>query len=157
MSCYNSTFAFFILDIDNFKAANDTYGHEFGDYCIQQFSECIRKEFRTDDIIGRFGGDEFVIFVKYTSKIWVLEKAKRLVASLNMTCKKEGAKHKISASIGISLYPQDGEILTALYKNADAALYLVKKTGKNNFMFYEDAQVCGIDIPENANDRPAAE
>ena len=151
----NNTFAFFILDIDNFKNANDTYGHDFGDYCIQQFSECIRNEFRADDIIGRLGGDEFVIFVKYTNKIWVLEKAKRLVASLNMTCKKEGAKHKISSSIGISLYPQDGENLTSLYKNADAALYVVKKTGKNNFMFYEDASVCGIDISANSNGRAA--
>ncbi len=145
LSNRNNTFAFFILDIDNFKNANDTYGHDFGDYCIQQFSECISNEFRKDDIIGRFGGDEFVVFVKFPSKNWVLKKAQTLVNSLNMTCEKEEAKHHISSSIGISLFPQDGEDLLSLYKAADAALYVVKKTGKNNFMLYENASVCGID------------
>lgn len=140
LSNSNNTFAFFILDIDNFKNANDTYGHDFGDYCIQQFSECISNEFRKDDIIGRFGGDEFVVFVKFPSKNWVLKKAQTLVNSLNMTCEKEEAKHHISSSIGISLFPQDGEDLLSLYKAADAALYVVKKTGKNNFMLYENAQ-----------------
>lgn len=147
----NDTFAFFIIDIDNFKKANDTYGHSFGDFCIQQFADGICKAFRKDDIIGRLGGDEFVVFVKYSDKSWVMEKAKNLVSSLNMVCEQGTAKHGISSSIGISLYPQDGSVLPSLYKNADAALYVVKEMGKNNYMLFENASVCGINNSSNAH------
>lgn len=80
-----------------------------------------------------------------------MEKAKNLVSSLNMVCEQGTAKHCISSSIGISLYPQDGSVLPSLYKNADAALYVVKEAGKNNYMLFENASVCEISNSSNAH------
>ena len=137
-------YIFFIMDIDNFKQANDTFGHGFGDYCLQKFSEGIRREFRKDDIIGRIGGDEFVVFLPYPSKAWARKKAEELVRTLDMYCQQEAARLHISASIGVAFYPEDGRNMTTLYRNADAALYSVKANGKNNYQFYAEASVCSL-------------
>ncbi len=138
-------YAFFIIDIDNFKRANDTFGHGFGDFCIQQFAIGIRKAFRSNDIIGRIGGDEFVVFLHCPSREWVQEKAVQLVRTLDMDCEQGKARLHISSSIGVALYPHDGEDMATLYHNADAALYVVKENGKNNYQFFGDAAVCGMD------------
>ncbi len=138
-------YAFFIIDIDNFKRANDTFGHGFGDFCIQQFAIGIRNAFRSNDIIGRIGGDEFVVFLHCPSREWVHEKAVQLVRTLDMDCEQGKARLHISSSIGIALYPHDGEDMATLYRNADAALYVVKENGKNNYQFFGDGAVCGID------------
>ena len=136
--------AFFIMDIDNFKRANDTFGHGFGDYCIQQFANGIRKAFRSNDIVGRIGGDEFVVYLSCPDKEWVRNKARQLVQILNMDCVQGTACLHISASIGVAFYPENGTDMATLYKNADAALYVVKERGKNNFEFYESAAVCSV-------------
>ncbi|MCR5813209.1 MAG: GGDEF domain-containing protein, partial [Desulfovibrio sp.] len=137
-------YAFFIIDIDNFKRANDTFGHGFGDFCLQKFSEGIRKEFRSDDIIGRIGGDEFVVFLPYPDKAWARKKAEKLVHTLDMHCQQNSAQLHISASVGVAFYPEDGCDMPTLYHNADAALYAVKGSGKNNFQFYAEAAVCSL-------------
>ena len=135
-SCGDKRYAFFIIDIDNFKTANDTYGHMFGDACIKSFCQKIKDVFRKDDIIGRLGGDEFVVFVPFQSEEWVHKKAFQLVKMLDHNCVQENMSMHLSGSVGISLSPQDGTTLEQLYHHADVALYEAKSAGKNSFYFY---------------------
>ncbi|MDE7242226.1 sensor domain-containing diguanylate cyclase [Desulfovibrio sp.] len=128
-----SEFAFFIFDIDNFKHANDTFGHAFGDLCIREFSATIRKHFREDDIVGRIGGDEFVAFIPIPSRDWAEQKARELVGALDFVCADGEAAWRVSASIGVAFAPMDGTRFIELYQSADAALYETKQNGKNNF------------------------
>lgn len=129
-------YAFFILDIDNFKQANDRFGHSFGDYCIRKFTAIIRKSFRTGDILGRIGGDEFVVFIPAVSKSWAEKKGRELSAALHTVCTEGSSCWAMSASIGIAMAPEDGTNFAALYKNADTALYHTKQNGKNGYTFF---------------------
>ncbi|PXX44300.1 diguanylate cyclase (GGDEF)-like protein [Hungatella effluvii] len=130
-------YAFFICDIDNFKQVNDRFGHAFGDYCICSFTKAIREHFRKDDILGRIGGDEFVVFIPYSSERWLEEKAAELSKALEIVCTKEQSSCQVSASIGISISSQAGNRFDQLYQSADAALYQTKKNGKNGFTIME--------------------
>ena len=125
--------AFFIFDIDNFKQANDRFGHAFGDLCIREFSGIIKAHFREQDIIGRIGGDEFVAFIPISDVAWAEAKAQELVNALDIVCTDNSARWKISASIGVSIAPDNGTDFAALYQSADAALYRTKQKGKNGF------------------------
>ncbi len=125
--------AFFIFDIDNFKQANDGFGHAFGDRCIREFSSRIRKHFREHDIVGRIGGDEFVAFIPIPNAAWAEEKARELVEALNFVCSDGTAQWKLSASIGVAISPAAGSRFIEVYQNADAALYQSKKGGKRQF------------------------
>lgn len=129
----DSLHAFFIFDIDNFKHANDTFGHAFGDLCIRTFAATIRKHFREQDIVGRIGGDEFVAFIPIPDIGWAAEKGRELVRALELDCEDGTARWKISASIGIAIAPRDGTRFMELYRNADAALYQSKQGGKNSY------------------------
>ena len=126
-------YAFFIFDIDNFKHANDGFGHAFGDLCIREFSAAVRKHFREHDIVGRIGGDEFVAFIPIPSVAWAEQKARELVQALDFVCTDGEARWQISASIGVAFAPADGTRFIDLYQCADAALYETKQGGKNNF------------------------
>lgn len=130
------SYAFFILDIDNFKQANDQFGHAFGDFCIQQFAGILKKQFNKKGIIGRIGGDEFAAFIPFSDRIQCETAAKKLSAALNTVCRQGTASWRMSSSIGIALFPQDGTTFYELYTNADAGLYHTKKSGKNGFTFY---------------------
>ena len=127
---------FFIIDVDNFKRANDTFGHAFGDACIRQFAAAIRGQFRTGDLIGRIGGDEFVVLIPCPDEEWARDKAATLVQALDMDCVLGDARMHISASVGAAMYPVDGMDFATLYRKADTALYAVKENGKNNVRFY---------------------
>ncbi len=137
-------YAFFILDIDNFKHANDNFGHAFGDYCLKQFATSIKQEFRKDDLIGRIGGDEFVVFISAPGASWVRQKAESLLRTLDMICKTDDGQLHITASIGIALYPADGIDYDTLYRNADSALYKSKEEGKNTFNFFDSTRMCSM-------------
>lgn len=130
-------YAFFIFDIDNFKEANDTFGHTFGDECIRQFTQTIRSHFREGDILGRIGGDEFAAFIPVSGREWVEEKGKMLSKALDHACEKDGCRWNMSASIGIAMAFQDGADFASLYRNADRALYQTKRNGKNGYSFYD--------------------
>lgn len=132
----NQMYAFFILDIDNFKSANDLYGHSFGDYVLAQFAKMLKESFRSQDVVGRLGGDEFIVFIPISNLYSVQEKASRLLKVLNEEISFEGDCIKISASIGISIAPDDGIDFISLYKKADKALYTSKKKGRNAFTIY---------------------
>ncbi|MBO4336325.1 MAG: GGDEF domain-containing protein [Desulfovibrio sp.] len=133
----NASYAFMIIDIDNFKNINDTFGHAFGDQCIRTFAETIRSVVSKNDIIGRLGGDEFVVFLAYTDMAWLRCKAEELVALLAKTCVDDIYSMDISGSIGIALYPSDGESFDKLYRHADTALYKAKTAGKKTFRFFQ--------------------
>ena len=126
-------YAFFIFDIDNFKRANDGFGHAFGDRCIREFSAAIRKHFREQDIVGRIGGDEFAAFIPIPSEAWAEQKARELVQALDFVCTDGEASWQVSASIGVAFAPADGTRFIDLYQSADAALYETKQSGKNDF------------------------
>lgn len=131
------SYAFFILDIDNFKIVNDTCGHAVGDVVIADFAQKLKQYFRKDDIIGRIGGDEFVVFIPAVSKSWVEKKAANLSHVLQYEFSDGAASCHISASIGVAIAPESGIDFETLYKNADSALYQTKARGKNGYTIYE--------------------
>lgn len=132
-------YAFFILDIDNFKLVNDDFGHATGDVVLREFAGELKKQFRDTDVVGRIGGDEFVAFLAVPGRAWVEKKASELGTVLRKTFNSETGSFGISASIGVALAPEDGADFSSLYKNADAALYQTKKRGKNGFTVYAGA------------------
>lgn len=124
------------IDIDNFKGVNDNLGHLVGDKVLVDIAGKLKKLFRQSDIIGRFGGDEFVVFLKdIPNQMFAENKANEILQ--NIRAKVNGNdKCKISASVGISIYPQNGLNFKRLYKNADDALYQAKKIGKDSWKLF---------------------
>lgn len=133
-------YSFFIIDMDNFKQANDLHGHIFGDYCIREFAEKLKRFCREDDVIGRIGGDEFVVFGTISDEEGARRKAARLCQKLDTICEDSGSCWKMSVSIGIALVPQDGRSFAELYEKADKALYQTKARGKNGYTVYEEKE-----------------
>ena len=124
----------FMLDIDNFKEINDTLGHSAGDRILALFAEEMEKEFRPADIIGRIGGDEFIIFMPDASGASIaIQRAGRLLNRFSQL-----AGGMLTASIGISRFPGDGVSYLSLYEAADTAMYTAKRNGKNSYCFYSD-------------------
>lgn len=131
-------YAFFIFDIDNFKQANDNFGHLFGDLCIKEFTRVIKESFGEENtIMGRVGGDEFVVFTPIINTEWVDRKAKEVSKSLNIKCENNSSYWDMSASIGIAITPEDGKEFKDIYKNADIALYQTKEKGKNGYTLHK--------------------
>ena len=128
---------FFMIDIDNFKEVNDSLGHYFGDLTLSDVGKRLKDCFRSDDIVGRIGGDEFVVFAKnLTSKQAILEKAESIANIFRNSYSGEKKTYKVSASIGITQFPKDGKDFLTLYKNADKALYNSKHMGKDIYTLY---------------------
>lgn len=131
-----SQYAFFIFDIDNFKTVNDRFGHAAGDSVIIRFAAIIKRSFRARDVVGRIGGDEFVVFVPVPGRAWVEQKAAALSLALNGEQAEGKNLIKFTASIGVALAPADGSDFETLYKNADQALYATKQRGKNTYTLF---------------------
>lgn len=128
-----------ILDIDNFKKINDTMGHAFGDEVLRSLGQQIGAIFRATDIVGRAGGDEFIIFLKnITGKEAIRKEAKKVENFFKDFKAGEYVKYSATASIGVAIFPQEGADWETLYKAADQALYKAKKRGKNQLAFYKD-------------------
>ena len=130
----------FILDIDNFKKVNDTMGHAFGDTLLKTLGKEIRTEFRVTDIVGRTGGDEFMIFLKDINDDLIVEREANRITRFFHDFKAGGdyVKYSATASIGCAIYPNDGATFKDLYVSADQALYRAKKRGKNQLVFYDE-------------------
>ncbi len=131
------SFAMFFIDLDRFKNINDTFGHPTGDMLLQlvadRLYECIRKT----DLIARLGGDEFAILAESVSDMGaVTELAEQVMAALSHPFHIEGQELFVPASIGISVFPQDGRDAESLIKSADVAMYRAKGAGKNNYQFF---------------------
>lgn len=133
----NSTSMLFLIDVDNFKKINDTMGHAFGDKVLSQLGHQIRAWFRVNDIVGRIGGDEFMIFVKDIKNPSVIEKeGARIMQFFEGFSVGEYTKYSPTASVGGAVYPNDASDFESLYKAADIAVYEAKKEGKNRVAFY---------------------
>lgn len=128
-----------VLDVDNFKKINDTMGHAFGDEVLSTLGKRLKSEFRVTDIIGRMGGDEFVIFLKDVKDDTIISReANRVEEFFKNFQVGQYTKYSATASIGVSIYPKDAQDYDSLFKAADSALYTSKKRGKNQLSFYGD-------------------
>ena len=127
-----------MLDIDSFKAVNDTYGHLTGDKVIANVARILAQEVSARDIVCRFGGEEFVIFLDNATETIALETSERLRAQvLSSKVDSEGSSFAVTVSIGVSLRQTAAEIETAI-NQADAALYRAKKLGRNRIIMCSD-------------------
>jgi len=135
----NAQSMFVILDIDNFKKINDTMGHAFGDDVLRGLGHQLRSEFRVTDIIGRTGGDEFILFLKFLKTDDLLELERDRIINFFRQFKAGGdyVKYSATASIGAAIFPRDAKDYDGLYRAADSALYEAKRRGKNQMVFFE--------------------
>lgn len=130
---------FFIMDMDNFKAVNDTYGHVEGDRVLVRFANALRDIMEPNDILARIGGDEFIIFTsEKMSREMIRDKAARIVRHVGRKIVAPGKLVRVTVSMGIAVAPKDGVTFESLYQNGDVALYSVKNDGKNAFRFYDE-------------------
>lgn len=128
--------AFLVIDIDDFKSINDTYGHPYGDEVIKAVAQMLKNSFRTTDRIGRAGGDEFAVLMRDIKERQVVEeRIEAFYAELRTLRILPHHSVHISASIGVALYPQHGKNYEQLFIQADHALYNVKRNGKGRFFF----------------------
>lgn len=147
-----SRHAFFLFDIDNFKTINDNLGHSFGDLVIKEFCEGLKSQFRDTDIVGRVGGDEFVVFMKNCGDNGrVREKLAQACMKLSREYCGEKKNYAVSASVGAALFPEHGKTYAELYEKADKALYISKGRGKNTFNIYDEE--AGSDLVFRAHEK----
>lgn len=132
-----------LLDLDRFKAVNDTMGHDVGDQLLKAVAERLRDCVREVDTVARMGGDEFTIIVEgLSSEQDICLVARRITESLGEPFNLNGQRASIGVSIGITVYPSDDHEIDELLKHADAAMYRAKQKGGNSFQFH---------IPSNAS------
>jgi diguanylate cyclase (GGDEF)-like protein/PAS domain S-box-containing protein len=125
------------IDVDRFKNINDTLGHAVGDRLLQQVSERLIRSVRAGDTVGRLGGDEFAVVLSNLSSAQDANLiAQKIMASFKDPLKLAGVELYVTASIGITLYPDDSTDQETLIKNADAAMYRAKDVGRNSYRFY---------------------
>lgn len=132
-------FSIMFLDIDKFKFVNDTYGHNIGDILLCNIARRVENVIRKDDIVARLGGDEFVILNQKISDLDIVENiASRINYVLKQEFKIENKKIYVSASIGISVYPDDALTSDDLMRRADMTMYDVKESGGDSHLFYSE-------------------
>lgn len=131
------SFAVLFIDLDRFKTINDTFGHHIGDSLLMEVAGRLKQPLRESDVVARLGGDEFVILLQHiTQKTQIEVVAGHIMASLSAGMNIQGRHCQVSCSIGISLYGHDATDESDLMQHADAAMYIAKQEGKNNFQFY---------------------
>jgi diguanylate cyclase (GGDEF)-like protein len=130
--------AVLLMDLDGFKHINDSLGHSIGDGMLQAFARRLRACVRSEDTVARLGGDEFVVLVEGLNS---RDGAVRVAQAVNVAMRDElmfqGTTLRLTASIGIAMYPHDGDDVETLMKHADIAMYGAKEHGRNGFRFYE--------------------
>lgn len=133
----NNCHALLVIDFDNFKTINDCFGHLEGDRALRAFGSAIKSQFRTSDVVGRIGGDEFSVLISHiTNTQNLIAKVDNLLNSIRLMGEGMDGYRYMTASIGISTYPECGRDYDTLFKNADMALYLAKKLGKDQWRMY---------------------
>jgi diguanylate cyclase (GGDEF)-like protein len=145
------SFAVLMIDIDDFKSINDSFGHTHGDHYLKHFSEQLSLLTRKGDIIARLGGDEFsIIMPQLNSPASARQLARRIIKGLSMPYTGNQELLSRTVSIGIAIYPCHGITSNDLLKNADLAMYHAKKSGKNSYQFPKDPQAENLDKPPEA-------
>jgi two-component system CheB/CheR fusion protein len=125
------------IDLDNFKVVNDTLGHVTGDKLLKQAAQCgLLDCVRSEDTVARLGGDEFVVLLETADRREATLTAERLLSALSASYHFDEHECFISASIGLSMFPEDAADANALMRNADSAMYRAKDHGKNAFRFF---------------------
>ncbi len=133
----SNTHAMFIVDIDDFKSINDNLGHHFGDNVLRDIADKLRNNFREADIVGRIGGDEFLVFVKNINDMdKITTRANAISQAFSESYSGEYDNYKVSGSIGVAVFPKDATSYEELYKCADKALYQSKLKGKDCYTLY---------------------
>lgn len=129
---------FLILDMDHFKEVNDVYGHVMGDNVLKMLGGFLKGQFREQDVIGRIGGDEFVILLcNIGSRENMESRIKKLHEKLREIRMEGMGEHTFTFSAGIAFAPQDGDTFMELYQKADLALYQVKRSGRDGYRIYK--------------------
>jgi diguanylate cyclase (GGDEF)-like protein len=129
--------AVLFIDIDRFKVINDSLGHDAGDALLIEIGSRLRQGLRAGDLVARLGGDEFVVVLEDASSSERVEAvARKILSVVNQPLRLRGLECRTTASVGIALFPQDGEDELTLTKNADMAMYRAKEAGKNGFRFF---------------------
>ena len=134
---YQRSFAVLFIDLDRFKIVNDTLGHEAGDKLLQEMGTRLSHAVRSGDLVARLGGDEFVVLVQEVDEAKQIEPvARKILSALMPPMVIQGQECRVTASIGICIYPADAEDERSLMQNADIAMYRAKEKGKNTYVFY---------------------
>ncbi len=134
---FKRQFAVLFIDLDRFKNINDTLGHEAGDLLLKEVATRLNQVLREIDLVARMGGDEFVVLIQEVQKpTHVSRVAEKILTAIIRPMVLMGQECRITASVGVCLYPKDGQDEQLLMKNADIAMYLAKEEGKNNYQFY---------------------
>ncbi|MDQ3007060.1 MAG: diguanylate cyclase [Chloroflexota bacterium] len=137
---YGWGLAVMFIDIDKFKSINDSYGHDLGDKVLLMVANRLKDYVRGEDTVSRWGGDEFVcLLLDVKQEADVLRLAEKIVYQISEPCEFDGTVLSITASIGVAIYPGDGETADILFKNADRAMYQAKGTEKRVRLFREPA------------------
>src|SRR6185369_1690482 len=133
-----SRVALLFVDLDRFKAVNDTLGHHVGDQMLVEVARRLSESVRDSDVVARVGGDEFVIMLSALEHSGSVAKvAEKVVCNIGDPYSIEGHDLFTTPSIGIAIFPTDGDDGDTLLKNADAAMYHAKTAGRNNFQFFD--------------------
>ena len=136
---YHRNFAVLFIDLDRFKIINDTLGHEAGDKLLQEMGMRLTQTVRSSDVVARLGGDEFVVLVQEVDEAKQVEPvARKILSALIKPMVIHGQECRVTASIGICMYPSDAQDEPSLMKNADIAMYRAKEEGKNTYKFYSE-------------------
>ena len=140
---FGEPFAVVMVDIDHFKALNDTYGHHVGDVVLRQVTALLVKDMREVDTVARYGGEEFVIILPEASEqeaISVAQRLRKAVQNSNFQIEGTNGDEKLTISIGIAVYGRDARCRQQLIEYADAALYAAKSRGRNQVLTYSQLQ-----------------
>ena len=154
---YGQEFAVMFIDLDRFKIINDTLGHAAGDSLLSEVANRLKQCVRESDAVARVGGDEFIILLREVSDArQVTTVARKILSTVVKPLTIHGQECRVTASIGISLFPSDAQDEESLVKNADAAMYAAKEEGRNDFRFHSPRDQKSVDRATDAREQPAA-
>jgi len=135
------TFALMFIDLDGFKSINDKFGHQIGDELLKIVSAKISNQIKSSDLAARIGGDEFLVLLKNVNQAQMVEISERILERLAEPIIINEYSCKVGASIGISVFPDNGTTIDELISLSDEAMYKVKKEGRNNYLIFSQQEV----------------
>jgi diguanylate cyclase (GGDEF)-like protein len=140
-------FALMVLDLDDFKSVNDSFGHHVGDALLVEFAQRITSSVRAQDTLARISGDEFVLIAHSAGELaGVATVANKLINVVQTPFLIEGHQLRVSVSVGIAMYPDNGDSMEALLRNADAAMYHAKASGSDRYSFFESSMTANAQV-----------